>query len=104
MGKRKSARKPQKKIKTTLDKEFSCLFCNHENTVTAKLDMETKSGTLMCRACGVSFQAQITALSEPIDLYSDWIDACERANEVKPASGRNLAAAGDDDDDDDDDI
>ncbi|KAI8925844.1 transcription elongation factor Elf1 like-domain-containing protein [Entophlyctis helioformis] len=87
MGKRKSSRKPVKKLKTTLDKEFSCLFCNHERTVTAKLDNEHKIGQLTCSACGVSFQTTITTLSEPIDLYSDWIDACEQANDTsKPAA------------------
>lgn len=26
------------------------------------------------------FQTQINYLSEPIDVYNDWIDACETAN------------------------
>jgi transcription elongation factor Elf1 len=27
------------------------------------------------------FQTTITLLTEPIDVYSDWIDACEAANQ-----------------------
>jgi transcription elongation factor Elf1 len=27
------------------------------------------------------FQTTITPLTEPIDVYSDWIDACEAANQ-----------------------
>ncbi|EGF80287.1 hypothetical protein BATDEDRAFT_7246, partial [Batrachochytrium dendrobatidis JAM81] len=77
MGKRKSSKKPQAKIKMVLDKEFSCLFCNHEKTVTCKMDMENKIGQLTCSACGVSFQSMVTKLSEPVDVFSDWIDACE---------------------------
>ena len=34
-------------------------------------------GTLACRMCGVSWQTNIHNLSEPVDIYSDWIDACE---------------------------
>lgn len=38
MGKRKAkARKPMKKGKQALDKEFDCIFCNHENSITVKL-------------------------------------------------------------------
>ncbi|RKO91245.1 transcription elongation factor 1, partial [Blyttiomyces helicus] len=77
MGKRKSSRKPQKRVKEVLDKEFSCVFCNHEKSIAVKIDSDLKVGHLSCRACGVTFQTITTALSEPIDVYSDWIDACE---------------------------
>lgn len=36
-------------------------------------------GHLACRACGVSYQAKIHALAEPVDVYSDWIDSAEEA-------------------------
>ncbi|KAI8910964.1 transcription elongation factor 1 [Gorgonomyces haynaldii] len=81
MGKRKSTtRKPQKKLKQKLDKSFACLFCNHEGTVSVKLNHEDKVGDLSCTACGVTFQNKINALSEAVDVYSDWVDACEAAN------------------------
>jgi transcription elongation factor Elf1 len=30
--------------------------------------------------CGQKYTCNITHLSEPIDVYSDWIDACDKAN------------------------
>ncbi|KAI8821720.1 transcription elongation factor 1, partial [Fimicolochytrium jonesii] len=77
MGKRKSARKPMKRTKQTLDQKFACLYCSHEDTVTVKLDQANKIGNLACRACGVSYQSKIHALAEPVDVYSQWIDSAE---------------------------
>jgi transcription elongation factor Elf1 len=31
-------------------------------------------------ACLGEYQATINFLSEPVDVYNDWIDACESAN------------------------
>ncbi|KAJ1856838.1 hypothetical protein GGH12_002748 [Coemansia sp. RSA 1822] len=80
MGKRKSARKPQTKKKVKLDTTFLCLRCNHENTVTVEMDKANKIGSLRCKICNVGFQAALNHLSEPIDVYSDWVDACNRVN------------------------
>ncbi|RKO96176.1 Elf1-domain-containing protein, partial [Caulochytrium protostelioides] len=77
MGKRKSKRVAPKRAKTSLDTAFNCVFCNHDNSVTVKLDRNMNIGNLSCRACGVSFQSHVNYLSEPIDVYSDWLDACE---------------------------
>ena len=43
-------------------------------------DRERKVGYISCRVCLEEFQAPITNLSEPIDVYGEWIDACEKAN------------------------
>jgi transcription elongation factor Elf1 len=55
-------------------------------------------GHLNCKICGVTFRTPINckkclfvkdqskpciALSEHIDVYSDWIDACEKSNKEK---------------------
>lgn len=77
MGKRKTAAKPQKKVKQTLDITFRCLFCNHEKSVICTIDKKNGVGDLHCKTCGQSFQTAINALSHPVDIYSDWIDACE---------------------------
>lgn len=77
MGKRKSSAKPVKKIKQTLDTTFTCLFCNHEKSVICVLDKRNLLGELHCKICGQSFQTAINSLSQPVDIYSDWIDACE---------------------------
>ncbi|CAN6653134.1 transcription elongation factor 1 [Trichomonascus vanleenenianus] len=86
MGKRKkSSRGPTKKVKQTLDTTFSCLFCNHENSVACTMDKKSGIGSLYCKVCGQSFQAPINALSAPIDVYSEWIDACEAVQGKEPA-------------------
>lgn len=77
MGKRKTAAKPVKKIKQKLDITFRCLFCNHEKSVICTLDKRNGLGELHCKICGQSFQTAINSLSQPVDIYSDWIDACE---------------------------
>ncbi|KAI9790373.1 MAG: AAA ATPase Elf1 [Peltula sp. TS41687] len=79
MGKRKkSSRKPTApKKKEILATNFTCLFCNHEKSVVVKLDKRNGVGELHCKVCGQNFQSGINYLSAAIDVYSDWIDACE---------------------------
>lgn len=90
MGKRKAAAKPVKKIKQKLDVTFRCLFCNHEKSVICTLDKRNGIGDLHCKICGQSFQTAINSLSQPVDIYSDWIDACEDlAEEADPAGDAN---------------
>ena len=81
MGRRKAASKPQKKQAQKLATMFSCVFCNQENVVSCKLNMEDKRGSLSCSSCSVNWQCPITKLSEPIDVYSEWIDACDQVQQ-----------------------
>ncbi|KAI1115872.1 transcription elongation factor [Nemania sp. NC0429] len=94
MGKRKkSSRKPQgPKKREGLSKEFTCLFCNHEKAVNVKLDKKANVGQLSCAVCGQQFQCGIHSLMEPIDVYSEWVDAAdavakEAANEKATGGG-----------------
>ncbi|XP_064386819.1 transcription elongation factor 1 homolog [Halichondria panicea] len=81
MGRRKSKRKaPTKKRAGPLDSQFTCPFCNHERSCEVDMDRQRNTGTISCRVCLEDFQTTITYLSEAIDVYSDWIDACESAN------------------------
>ncbi|KIX10347.1 uncharacterized protein Z518_01429 [Rhinocladiella mackenziei CBS 650.93] len=79
MGKRKkSSRKPQgPKKREPLSTTFTCLFCNHEKAIQVKLDKKAGVGNLHCNVCGQRFQTGINYLSAAVDVYSDWIDACE---------------------------
>lgn len=78
MGKRKkSARGPTKRVKQVLPSTFTCLFCNHENSVICLMDKRMGIGKLNCKICGQNFRAPINSLSQPIDVYTDWFDACE---------------------------
>ena len=42
-----------------LASSFSCLFCNHENSVIVKLDKKLGLGDLSCKVCGQKFQTGI---------------------------------------------
>ncbi|KAK6134614.1 hypothetical protein DH2020_031624 [Rehmannia glutinosa] len=97
MGKRKSrAKPPPKKRMDKLDTVFSCPFCNHGTSVECRIrvhggsetalfffcfsDMKNLIGEASCRICQESFSTNVTALTEAIDIYSEWIDECERVN------------------------
>ncbi|ROV91416.1 hypothetical protein VSDG_07205 [Cytospora chrysosperma] len=79
MGKRKkSSRKPMgKKRNDPLPTVFTCLFCNHENSVTVKIDKKGGVGSLECKVCGQRFQCTINYLSAAVDVYGEWVDAAE---------------------------
>ncbi|CAH3116470.1 transcription elongation factor 1 homolog [Pocillopora damicornis] len=82
MGRRRSKRKPApKRRQDPLDKQFNCPFCNHEKSCEVRMDRVRNTGHISCRVCLEDFQTSITYLSEPVDVYSDWIDACESANQ-----------------------
>ena len=69
-----------------------------------------------CKVCGQKFQSQINYLSAAVDVYSDWIDACENVAQeaadkdrdfiddrgVRASAGLRGAGADDDDEIDDD--
>lgn len=81
MGKRKRATKPPPKKKAPkLDTIFDCPYCGHEKTVDCVIDKSTSIGKVKCRICGVSHESVINKLEEAIDVYANWIDACEAAN------------------------
>ncbi|XP_014271581.1 transcription elongation factor 1 homolog isoform X1 [Halyomorpha halys] len=82
MGRRKSNRKPPPKRKAIvpLDTQFDCPFCNHEKSCEVTMDRVRSSARIVCRICLEDFQTITNFLSEPIDIYNDWIDACEKAN------------------------
>ncbi|KAI1138943.1 Elf1-domain-containing protein [Hypoxylon sp. FL0543] len=115
MGKRKkSSRKPQGKKKADpLPTVFTCLFCNHEKSVTVRMEKKLGYGTLECKVCGQKFQCGINYLSGPVDVYSEWVDAADAvakednvgsgsASGMAHRSGPKQTAAGRSDDDEDD--
>ena len=36
---------------------------------------------MYCRICNNTFRTQIHGLSQPVDVYCDWIDECEKVNQ-----------------------
>ncbi|KAK4110713.1 transcription elongation factor [Canariomyces notabilis] len=111
MGKRKSSRKPvAKKKNEPLPTLFTCLFCNHEKSVTVKLEKKAGIGYLECKVCGQRFQCGINYLSAAVDVYSEWVDAAdavaqEAATQSAPSrlpSGRAMTSSRRIEEDDDD--
>ncbi|KAK4987464.1 hypothetical protein LTR50_004596 [Elasticomyces elasticus] len=114
MGKRKKSSKPQgPKKREPLAQQFQCLFCNHEKAVSVKIEKKQGVGHLSCKVCGQTFQTgtncmslqlretcdahQLTVhtadLSHAVDVYSDWIDACDAvAKEAADGVGKAAAA------------
>ncbi|KAG0130064.1 transcription elongation factor Elf1 like-domain-containing protein [Tuber indicum] len=95
MGKRKrSTRKPTVfKKKEALATTFMCLFCNNQDTVACVLDKKTGIGSLSCRACGQRFRMNINYLSAPIDVYSEWVDACDELENPKVKAPRRAGGS-----------
>ncbi|KAJ8965276.1 hypothetical protein NQ314_004239 [Rhamnusium bicolor] len=76
---RKSKRKPAPKKKTIdpLDIRFNCPICHHEKSCAVNMDKGRNTAQIRCNACLKDFQTTIDLLSEPIDVYEDWIFAWE---------------------------
>jgi len=96
------------------DTTFTCLFCHHDQSVTVKLDRKEGVAQLVCKVCGQSFQSKVNRtcsqghrilretypittldLTEPIDIYSEWIDAADYAakEEERRALRRPVASS-----------
>ncbi|KAJ1921185.1 hypothetical protein H4219_000783 [Mycoemilia scoparia] len=83
MGKRKSAKKVVTRKKQKLDEQFDCLFCNHEQSIKVTIKKNIKVATLACSKCDTQYETKTNPLTEPIDVYSEWIDACEKAKNIR---------------------
>ncbi|EER87924.1 transcription elongation factor 1 homolog [Sorghum bicolor] len=86
MGKRKSRTsklmaEPKKAPK--LDTDFTCPFCNHRRAVQCCIFLKERHpfAVVSCVVCKETYATKANALTEPIDVYSEWIDSCEEANE-----------------------
>ncbi|KAI9714761.1 MAG: hypothetical protein M1820_000050 [Bogoriella megaspora] len=52
------------------------------------MDKKAAIGTLSCKVCGQTFQMAINYLSVPIDVYSEWIDACDAVAKETATGGQ----------------
>ncbi|KZS99234.1 Elf1-domain-containing protein [Sistotremastrum niveocremeum HHB9708] len=112
MGKRKkSSRKPQaSRRKEPLETSFTCLFCHHDKSVSVKIDRKEGTGFLSCKVCGQTYQSKINHLTEPVDVFAEWMDAADNVNaetearekeqyRSAPSASRSHAIARDESDD-----
>ncbi|XP_038685696.1 transcription elongation factor 1 homolog [Tripterygium wilfordii] len=94
--KRKStAKPPPMKRMPKLDTVFNCPFCNHAESVKCQINKKYMTGVAECIICQEIYRTKINALTEPIDIYSEWIDECERVNNLEdegtPQAGRSAS-------------
>lgn len=75
MAKRKAKRVKKKFVPLRADKKFSCLECHREQMVECRLDYQRDKGRARCGACECVFVCDINKLSQPIDVYSEWVDS-----------------------------
>ncbi len=59
---------------------FNCPFCNSAKSVHCELDHNKEEARMSCTKCPGQFEMRITHLTEPIDVYHEWLDQCEAAN------------------------
>jgi len=45
------------------------------------MDKEKSIGHIRCNVCAAAYQMIINYLSEPVDIYSEWIDKCQEENQ-----------------------
>ncbi|EGD78115.1 hypothetical protein PTSG_08993 [Salpingoeca rosetta] len=83
MGRRKSKQvAPKKRGGGRLPKIFACPFCKHEKSCHVEMLRSEGIGRISCKNCTEHFEVPINALSEPVDVFTEWIDECDRANKV----------------------
>lgn len=63
-----------KKIKSKVPTRFDCPVCYHPKTVECKMDRKKMKGQATCRMCDASFGMDINHLSDPVDVFYEWID------------------------------
>ncbi|KCZ75771.1 hypothetical protein H311_03242 [Anncaliia algerae PRA109] len=82
MGRKKTLRSKMKRksAKSGLESRFNCPECSNENVVQCKVDKKINRGTAYCTICNASFTCKINNLSQPIDVYSNWIDNLNENN------------------------
>jgi transcription elongation factor Elf1 len=63
-----------------VETDFTCPFCNHPGA-DIFLKARRPFAVASCSVCKETYATKANALTEPIDVYSEWIDSCEEANE-----------------------
>ncbi|KIY70943.1 Elf1-domain-containing protein, partial [Cylindrobasidium torrendii FP15055 ss-10] len=79
---KKSTRKPAtpaSRQKQSLSTQFTCIFCHHDQSVSVRVDKKEGVAHLICKVCDQRFQGKVNHLTEPVDIYSEWIDAADAA-------------------------
>ncbi|KAI4995621.1 hypothetical protein ZWY2020_035524 [Hordeum vulgare] len=103
MAKRKSmsSKMASEEAGAKLDTSFAA-FCNHPDGVACTIDLKLFVASAVCYVCQEAYHTAAHHLTEPVDIYHEWIDACEKANEDVDAvdcyKRQRRVDSGDDDD------
>ena len=90
-GKKAKKKPPPKKAKPKVAQIFDCPFCGKSQSCSCVMDMDHALGTIRCDGCGVKYDARINRLSDPIDVYAEWIDQCVQSALQRPSDARSLS-------------
>lgn len=80
MAKKKSRAKVIKTKAETVSTVFDCPFCNYKKTVEVKIIKKESIANIKCGKCHSDWSMKYNNLIDPIDVYSEWIDECEKVN------------------------
>ncbi|TFY82624.1 hypothetical protein EWM64_g1391 [Hericium alpestre] len=58
-----------------------------------KVDRKEGLAQLVCRVCDQRYQSKVNHLTEPIDIYSEWIDAADAAEKGDRVQRRPAASS-----------
>ena len=83
MTRKKSRQVVRTVAKPKVDTVFDCPFCNDNKTVEVKFSNDEALATIQWRMCLAKFQTEIHHLTQPIDVYCEWIDECEKEQKKK---------------------
>ncbi|MHA1311985.1 MAG: hypothetical protein ACTSWR_08150 [Candidatus Helarchaeota archaeon] len=72
MGRRRK-QKVQKRVRKTLPKVFTCPECG-KVTITIEIHKDKKIAYLKCGNCKLEAKIEANYLSEPVDIYGDFLD------------------------------
>lgn len=78
MGRRKVRRTKIKKtpLVQPIEKRFACPKCHQDSVVQCRIMKVQKRGYAFCSVCEAQFRCKANNLTNPIDVYSEWVDEC----------------------------
>ncbi|MES1921403.1 hypothetical protein MHBO_002934 [Bonamia ostreae] len=83
MVSRKVRKKPIKKVKQKVPNVFDCPFCGHSNVVECKIDKKKMEGKVSCRVCDAGYTMNTNNLTDPVDVFCEWVDKCHKNSNLK---------------------
>jgi transcription elongation factor Elf1 len=84
MGRRRRKTTPRRPIRT-IPSIFNCPRCGR-NAVRVELNKNIGQATIHCGNCDVQATIGITPLTEPVDVYGEFVDICaaQSTSDSKP--------------------